>query len=266
MGAPTTPPEPLRRSWLDTFDWRLQRAGLELEQVERNGATSFELRTRERTRSGSVRHRADRLAGAGGRAPHWVSVRDRVAAVTGIRALLTTARFEGFRRTVPVLDDEDKTVARLHLDTAADDDDVTTARVTLSPLRGYDREAGRAGALLASLNGVTTAAASTYEHALAAAERDRRRRPRTPCRGHCRHAGRGGDRRRAPHVPRHRRSQRAGRARRHRHRVPARPSGRGSSRPLDREAGRRHPARRLRRHARARPGAFRPRSSSWRRI
>ena len=142
-----------------------------------------------------------------------------------------------------VLDDEDKTVARLHVDTAAGDD-VTTARLTVSPLRGYDREAGRAGALLASVNGVTSAAASYYEQSLAAAgtsfDGARLARPGAAITADMPAAA--AIAARAPDVPRHRRGQRAGRARRHRHRVPPRPAGRGPSRPFDREAGRRHPA------------------------
>ena len=131
-----------------------------------------------------------------------------------------------------VLDDEDKTVARLHVDTAAGDD-VTTARVSLSPLRGYDRETGRAGALLASVNGVTPAATST----------DARGSPALAPAITADMPAAAAIAARAPDVPRHRRGQRAGRARRHRHRVPSRSSGRRASRPFDREAGRRHPAR-----------------------
>ena len=157
--SPATPSEPLRRTWLDTFDRRLHRAGLELEQVEMNGGTSFELRTGDGSdlhvpATAPVEWPAQSAALPGG------GVRDRVAAVTGIRALLTTAGFDGTRRTMRVLDDEEKTVARLHLDTAAGDD-VRTARVSLSPFRGYDRETGRAGALLASVNGITPVATST---------------------------------------------------------------------------------------------------------
>jgi CHAD domain-containing protein len=151
-----TPPEPLRRRWLDTFDRRLHRAGLEFEQVEMNGETSFALRTRDgQDVVVSAAAPADWPAQSNALPPG--AVRDRVAAVTGIRALLTTARFEGSRRTMRVLDEEDKTVARLHVDSATGDD-VTPARVTLSPLRGYDRETGRAGALLAAVDGVTPVA------------------------------------------------------------------------------------------------------------
>ena len=159
VSVPATRPEPLRRTWLDTFDRRLHRAGLELEQVEMNGGTSFELRTGD-GHDLSVPATAPVDWPAQSEALPPGGVRDRVAAVTGIRALLATAGLDGTRLTMRVLDDENKTVARLHVDTAAGDD-VTTARVSLSPLRGYDRETGRASALLASVNGVTPAATST---------------------------------------------------------------------------------------------------------
>lgn len=165
-----TRPEPLRRSWLDTFDWRLHRAGLELEQVEMNGETSFELRSID----------GPELSVPAAEPIDWPAqadalpaglLRDRVAAVTGIRALITTARFEGSRRTVRVLDDEDKTVAWLHVDTAAGEGS-RAALVTVSRLRGYDVEADRACTLLAAVDGVTAATASSYEHSLAAAGKD----------------------------------------------------------------------------------------------
>jgi CHAD domain-containing protein len=162
-------PSPLRRTWVDTFDWRLHRAGLELEQVESKGAVSFELRGL-----------GDRDVGvAGGNPVEWPAeadalpagaVRDRVAAVAGIRALVVTACFDGHRRTLPILDDNDKTVARLHVDVPTDDG--VPARMTVSPLRGYDREAGRASALLAELAGVTRAPTSCYEDRRAASGRD----------------------------------------------------------------------------------------------
>ena len=184
VGSAAAPPEPLRRCWLDTFDWRLHRAGLELEQVEMNGGTSFELRTRDGHDLGvSAATPIDWPALAG--ALPAGAVRERVAAVTGIRALITTARFEGSRSTVRVLDDEDKTVARLHVDTA-EGDDGSTARLTVSPLRGYDREAGRAGALLAALNGVRIAAAPVLRAIAGGGWKELRRRPPRPtgCCGH----------------------------------------------------------------------------------
>jgi CHAD domain-containing protein len=159
---------PLRRTWLDTFDWRLHRAGLELEQIEVNGATTIELR-------GSDDHRVT----VTGTAPiGWPAsaavlpagpVRERVAAVAGIRALVETACFEGARSTLRLLDDECKTIARLHVDTPTADG--TSARISIIPLRGYGREVGRAAVVLSSVNGVSVPPTSCYEQCLAAAGR-----------------------------------------------------------------------------------------------
>ncbi len=166
LGAAAGPPTELRRTWLDTFDWRLHRAGCELEQVELNGATSFELHgdhllTAVSTSAGEWPAPAGALpAGA---------LREQVAAVAGIRALIETARFEGSRRTWPLLDDEGKTVSRLHLDAPAGAP--VPARITVIPLRGYDREAGIAVRAMGALDAVAPAPASCYEQSLAATDR-----------------------------------------------------------------------------------------------
>jgi CHAD domain-containing protein len=168
LGDRDAHPAPLRRTWLDTFDWRLHRAGFELEQIEANGTTTLELR-------GSDDHA---LSVASARPIAWPAaaatlpestVRDRVAAVAGIRALVETVSFEGIRSTVSLLDDELKTIARVHVDTSATDS--TTARLSMVPLRGYDHEAACAAAVLASVDGVTASPTSSYEECLAAAGR-----------------------------------------------------------------------------------------------
>jgi len=179
VGPPAPQPVPLRRTWLDTFDWRLHRAGLELEQVEVNGATSLDLRAADGHHPRDLgTASAGPLAwpGAAGALPAG-TVRDRVMAVAGIRALIPTACYQGSRTTWPVLDREDKTVARLHIDTAAGD--ASSARITVRPVRGYDREAGNAVRALAALDGVTPAPDSCYAHCLTAAGRctDSGRRP-----------------------------------------------------------------------------------------
>jgi CHAD domain-containing protein len=166
LGAAATPPTALRRTWLDTFDWRLHRAGCELEQVELDGTTIFELHGERVLTAGSARPGAW-PAPAGGLPAG--ALRERVAAVAGIRALIETARFEGSRRTWPVLDDEAKTVARLHLDAPAGAP--VPARITVIPLRGYDREARIAVRAMEALAAVAPVPASCYEQSLAAAGR-----------------------------------------------------------------------------------------------
>jgi CHAD domain-containing protein len=168
LGDPATHPEPLRRTWLDTFDWRLHRAGLELEQIEANGTINLELRHCDRhAMSVTSTHPIAWPAGAA-MLPEG-TVRDRVAAVAGIRALVETASFEGTRSTARLLDDELKTIARLHVDTPTAHG--AAARLNLVPLRGYDHEAARAAIVLASVDGVTASPTSSYEQCLAASGR-----------------------------------------------------------------------------------------------
>ncbi len=167
LGGAATRAHRLRRTWVDTFDWRLLRAGLELQQVESNGATSLELRGLGDD-AVDVPMPAIEWPAAADSLPAGL-VRDRVAALTGIRPLVRTAGFDGRRRTLRVLDDEGKTVARLHLDAPAGAG--SSVRISVSPLRGYDREAARAAALLAATHGVDRAPVSCYEQCLATGDR-----------------------------------------------------------------------------------------------
>ncbi len=161
-------PEPLRRTWLDTFDWRLHRAGLELEQIEANGTTLLELRGAD-DHATSVSSAGPIAWPAGAAVLPEGTLRDRVTAVVGIRALVETASFEGTRSTVRLLDDEQKTIARIHVDRSLADG--TAARLSVVPLRGYDDEAAGAAVVLESVNGVTASSTSSYEQCLAAAGR-----------------------------------------------------------------------------------------------
>ena len=58
----------VRRTWLDTFDWRLYRAGLTLEQVSQAGGAA-ELRLTGR--DGALITAEPLAAGPGGRLPEW---------------------------------------------------------------------------------------------------------------------------------------------------------------------------------------------------
>jgi CHAD domain-containing protein len=175
LGDAAAPPTELRRTWLDTFDWRLHRAGWELEEVELDGTNTFALHG-----SGDHHDRHDLGAVPGDRV-EWPAppaalpdsaVRAQVAAAAGIRALIRTAGFEGVRRTWPVLDDEQKTVARLHVDVPAGAS-ALPARITVSPVRGYERDAAQAAHALVTLDGVTAAPTSCYDECLEASGQKR---------------------------------------------------------------------------------------------
>lgn len=176
-------PATLRRTWLDTFDWRLYRSGLTLEQVSGRDGTQILLTGRDGTLqashqvpAGQQHHRS------GARRPAWPGtldvlppgpLRDRLAPVVGVRALLPVARAVSTVDQKRVLNADDKTVARLILDQMS----VTypapatvAARLQLQPLRGYQAEASRIADVLAAAPGVTgDSGPSGLQAALAAA-------------------------------------------------------------------------------------------------
>ncbi|HUZ26437.1 MAG TPA: CHAD domain-containing protein [Streptosporangiaceae bacterium] len=169
----------IRRTWLDTFDWRLYRAGLTLEQVTGRGGTELRLTGRDGTGVA-----AEQFQGAArGRAPRWPGQPDalpagplaeRLASVVGVRALLPVARATSAVREQRALNDDAKTIARV----TADQMSVTypaaaqlPERLAVSAVRGYQAQASRLAGLLAALPGVTTDERPALEAVLAAAGR-----------------------------------------------------------------------------------------------
>ena len=183
----------LRRLWLDTFDWRLYRSGLTLEQVSTRGATELVLTGRDGTVIATdhvVRPKPEGKHGAGaggeggnGRGARWPGplealplgpLRDHLAPVLGVRALLPVARAVSTARDWRVLNSDDKTIARITVDRMA----VTypaaaevPPRVVVTALRGYQAQAQRVSDLLAGMPGVSGGSESGLEAALAAAGR-----------------------------------------------------------------------------------------------
>jgi CHAD domain-containing protein len=170
----------VRRLWLDTFDWRLYRSGLTLEQVSSRSSTELVLTGRDGTVLTS--HQVHGRAGANGNGrPAWPGtldvlpagpLRDRLGPVVGVRALLPVARAVSAVREKRVLNSDDKTIARLTVDRMA----VTypaagtvPPRLQVVPLRGYQAQAQRMADLLAGAPGVTDGGPSGLEAALAAA-------------------------------------------------------------------------------------------------
>jgi CHAD domain-containing protein len=163
-----------RRIWLDTFDWRLYRAGLTLEQVISGSQAELVLTGRDGTIVAF-----ERLP-AGGR-PSWPSLagelpagplQDALEPVTGLRALAPVARAVSKLAELRALNNDDKTIARLAVDRVS----VTfparaslPARLTLEPVRGYQAQADRVGRAIGGLPGVVAGRDSVLEAALAAA-------------------------------------------------------------------------------------------------
>ena len=133
-------------TWLDTFDWRLERAGLWLLEVREDGR-----RWRELRRRGDGRLLG--LGEAGGCFADDIqpaALRDHLAPITAMRALLPMVRVSVERGLYPVRDARDKIVARLSVCTASASDpgdrDQTyplAPRLVLEALKGYDSEARR---------------------------------------------------------------------------------------------------------------------------
>jgi hypothetical protein len=115
--VPAGVPHAVRRLWLDTFDWRLHRAGLVLEQSSRSGASEISLAGPEggplTVPAGGMRWPAPASALAPG------ELRDRLERAAGIRALLPVARAVSSLREIRVLNGDGKTVARVTVDELA---------------------------------------------------------------------------------------------------------------------------------------------------
>jgi CHAD domain-containing protein len=164
----------IRRTWLDTFDWRLYRAGLTLQQITRNGHAELLLTGRD-----GEAMAAQQLPAAP--RPRWPALvtqlpagtlRDAVAPAAGIRALLPIARAVSTVGELQALNADAKTIARLAVDRMAVTFPARAAvppRLTLVPVRGYAGQAGKVGRAIGSLPGVSAAADSPLEAALAAA-------------------------------------------------------------------------------------------------
>ncbi len=163
-----------RRTWLDTFDWRLYRAGLTLEQVTAQGRVELTLTGRD----GEVLA-SERLP-AGGKVS-WPSLltalppgplRELLEPVAGVRALSPVARAASRVAELRALNADAKTIARLAIDRMSvtyPARGVAPARLTLSPVRGYQGQADRAARLLAGVPGVSAGRGSALDTALAAA-------------------------------------------------------------------------------------------------
>ena len=168
-----------RRTWLDTFDWRLYKAGLTLqfEQARRGGLL--------------VLSKADGTPQAEQPVTRWPRrpglaedlppgpVRDRILVLTSPRALLPIVKAASTVSVNRLLNADGKTVARLvveeHVTVTAPTPNSaggTTAelppRLAVAEVRGYPSQARKAAGLLASVPGVSHASQSVFIAALTA--------------------------------------------------------------------------------------------------
>jgi CHAD domain-containing protein len=170
----------VRRTWLDTFDWRLYRAGLTLEQVSRGGGAA-ELRLTGR--DGTLVAAEPLRSGRGGRLPRWPAqlaglpagpLAEQLAGVIGVRALLPVARATSVLHEQRALNADDKTVARVTADRMSVTFPAAAAlppRLAVRPVRGYQAQADRLAGLLAAAGDLAAGGPPALEAALAAAGR-----------------------------------------------------------------------------------------------
>ncbi|HEV3382829.1 MAG TPA: CHAD domain-containing protein [Trebonia sp.] len=180
---------PRRRTWLDTFDWRLYRAGLRLEYVpaHRGGELRLTVGPDEKTSDnpdpvGLLAIQP--VAGWQPARPHLAGdlpaglVADHVAGVIGPRALLPRVTVITGVTVTRLLNDEAKTVARLLIEhpALASADDSTPSpnarllapRLTITEVRGYSGPARRAARIIAETSGFAPAERDLLTEALAA--------------------------------------------------------------------------------------------------
>ena len=165
------------RTWLDTFDWRLYRAGLmlEFEQARRGGRLLL-------SKADGTPQAEQPVTGWSPRRPSLDlpagPVRDRIIVLTSPRALLPIVKAASTVSVMRLLNADGKTVARLvteHLTVTARrgrPEAGTTAelplRLAVAEVRGYPGQARRAASLLAGEPGVSHASQSVFTAALTA--------------------------------------------------------------------------------------------------
>jgi CHAD domain-containing protein len=197
------------RTWFDTFDWLLFKAGLILEYVPGRGGSVLRLApladdgtpgaisTPGATGAASTSLSPGQpdiiqpVTGWRPTRPHSVgdlppgALADRVGAIIAPRALLPVAAVSQVSAAVRLLNGDDKTVARLTIQRstlqaaqsaqAAQLDRMTRElppRFEIQPVRGYVGQARRAASLLQETEGLAKVSTSVLDEALAACGRE----------------------------------------------------------------------------------------------
>jgi CHAD domain-containing protein len=160
---------PQRHTWLDTFDWRLYRAGLRLEYV----AGELRLTGDGTAGNGQAAPIVQQVTGWRPARPHPAEslpggpVRDRIIRLVSPRALLPEVTVSSSVTVTRLLNGDEKTVARLLTSRArlAGGADLPP-RLSIAEVRGYPGQARRAARIVALVPGVAPAADSGFTEAL----------------------------------------------------------------------------------------------------
>ena len=178
-----------RRTWFDTFDWRLYRGGLVLEYVAARRGGELRLISAHPANPAGITTRAPTAAAdedaepaqpvSGWQAsrPHLPPalpngpVADRVAGLVWPRALLPAVTVSSTATVSRLLNEDGKTVARLlieHPHLATSPHQALPPRLTITEVRGYPGQARRAARIVALTSGVLPAHETVFNDALSA--------------------------------------------------------------------------------------------------
>ena len=162
-----------RTTWLDTFDWRLYRAGLTLEYVPGRGGGELRLSGTGTDTAGTSATQL--VTGWQVSRPHLAAglaagpVSARIAGLAALRALLPVASASTATRGYRLLNADGKTVARLLvIRPSLAGREPLPPRLAVTEVRGYLGQARRAARLIAGVAGVRAAAEPLFTDALRA--------------------------------------------------------------------------------------------------
>jgi len=166
-----------RTTWLDTFDWRLYKAGLVLEYVPGRGGGELRLSgSGTRTTGSRAGTNATQLvSGWQANRPHLAAglaagpVSARIAGLAAPRALLPVVTATTATSVYRLLNADGKTVARLLvIRPSLAGREPLPPRLAVTEVRGYLGQARRAARLVAAVPGVKAAAEPLFADALRA--------------------------------------------------------------------------------------------------
>jgi CHAD domain-containing protein len=162
-----------RATWLDTFDWRLHKAGLTLEYVPGRGGN--ELRLAGRT---ADQEATQLVTGWQAARPHLLAdlaggpVAVRIGGIIAPRALVPVAATSTTTTVYRLLNGDSKTVARLLVSrprlVSGRQSVPLPPRLSIAEVRGYQAQARRATRLLAAVPGIKPATETLFADALRA--------------------------------------------------------------------------------------------------
>jgi CHAD domain-containing protein len=195
LGAPSAsaPGASQRATWLDTFDWRLYKAGLTLEYVPGRGGSELRLsgtgtRSTAGTSGGPAESATQLVTGWQASRPHLVAdlpggpVGARIAGLVAPRALIPVVATSAAIAVYRLLNSDRKTVARLLIDrpslvgpqsppSMAQEPVPLPPRLAIAGVRGYQGQERRATRLIAAVPGIRPGGALPFADALRAAGR-----------------------------------------------------------------------------------------------